>query len=70
MAGIQDRVLLNVVLGASGRPEAARIVGGHPQLHPGCIAYAMAWRFRPVVRQGHAVKAQFLLEVPFRLGDG
>jgi len=69
-AGIQDTVVLSVTLAATGQPETARVVRGHPQLHPGCVAYAMAWRFRPVVRQGRAVKAQFLLEVPFRLGGG
>jgi TonB family protein len=68
-AGIQDTVVLSVTLSASGQPEAAKIVHGHPQLHPGCIAYAMAWRFRPVVRQGRPVKTQFMLEVPFGL-DG
>jgi len=66
-AGIQDTVVLRVTLAASGQPEAAQVLRGHPQLTQGSIAYAMAWRFRPVVRQGHPVKVQFLLEVPFRL---
>ncbi|MBB1089408.1 energy transducer TonB [Lysobacter sp. SG-8] len=69
-AGRSGRVLLEVTVGADGHPVDVRVVesSGHRDLDRAATRQVLRhWRFRPAMRDGHAVTAIGRVPVDFRL---
>jgi TonB family protein len=53
---IQGRVVLNVVVGKDGTVQGTRPISGDSQLTLAALDAVRQWRFKPLVRNGQAVK--------------
>jgi TonB family protein len=67
--GAQGDVMLQVLIGASGRPRKIRLDGssGNPALDNAAVEAAANWRYVPVFRDGETVSAWTSLRVRFQL---
>jgi len=52
---VQGTVLLEIVIGRSGRVEQARVIESVPALDAAAIACVRQWRFEPAVKDGRPV---------------
>ncbi len=69
-AGLEGRVVLYVVIGADGRPESVAIYessGSAALDHSALRTVRDAWRFRPAVRAGVAVRYATYVPVRFQI---
>ena len=68
----QGTVLLRVHVDVEGRPTAVEVVrgSGHSRLDRAAREAVLAWRFRPVQRNGVAVPASGLVPIEFSLSRG
>jgi TonB family protein len=49
-------VVVEIIIGETGKVESARIVSGHPLLQAGVLQAARAWEFEPFVENGKPVR--------------
>ncbi|HEX9009595.1 MAG TPA: M56 family metallopeptidase [Holophagaceae bacterium] len=64
---IQGTVIVELVIDENGIPIRARATKGPQALRGTAVAYALGWRFEPVLVDGKPVPARFHLTMPFRL---
>ncbi len=64
---IQGTVVVELTLDEKGVPVDAKAVEGPEALRATAEAYARAWRFAPVKRDGKPASVRFKLTMPFRL---
>ena len=64
---IQGTVVVQVTIDGKGTPTQAKALSGREELIPTAEAYAIQWRFEPMVRDGKAVAARFTITMPFKL---
>lgn len=64
---IQGTVVVELVIDENGIPVRARATKGPQPLRSTAVAYALGWRFEPVLAGGKPVPARFKLTMPFRL---
>lgn len=73
-AGVQGKVMVNVLVGADGVPSSADVFGIEPasavELGGAAVAAALQWRYRPALHDGQPVGAALLVPVDFRLRPG
>lgn len=69
-AGIQGRVLVRFVVGASGTPRDVRVKRSvHPALDSAAVQALRSVSFTPARKEGRAVPTNMVLPVTFRLPD-
>jgi protein TonB len=66
-AGIQGTVVLEGVIGTSGRVESIRVVQSVPMLNDAAIRAVTQWLYAPGRMGGRAVKVYLTIRVDFRL---
>ena len=66
-AHIQGEVILRATIGKKGDVENLEIVSGHPQLAPAAIDAVKQWKYRPYMKDGHAVEVETDITVNFTL---
>ena len=66
-AGIQGEVKLRATIGKTGDVENLQVVSGHPQLAPAAIEAVKQWKYRPYMKNGHAVEVITDIDVNFTL---
>jgi protein TonB len=67
-ASLQGKVELSVAVGADGVPGDIQVTHGlDAGLDQKAVECVKSWRFRPATRNGEAVTAFVIVEVPFRL---
>jgi TonB family protein len=64
---IQGTVVVELVVDDLGIPVRAHAVKGPQALRSTAVAYALGWRFEPVLSEGKPTSARFQLTMPFRL---
>ena len=64
---IQGTVVVELVVDENGIPARAHAVKGPQALRGTAVAYALGWRFEPVLRDGKPTPVRFQLTMPFRL---
>jgi len=64
---IQGTVVVDLVVDDLGIPVRAHVVKGPQALRSTAVAYALGWRFEPVLIEGKPTSARFQLTMPFRL---
>ena len=64
---IQGTVIVELVVDENGIPVRAHVVKGPQALRSTAVAYALGWRFEPVLSEGKPTSARFQLTMPFRL---
>lgn len=64
---IQGTVIVELVIDENGIPVRARATAGPRPLRGTAVAYALGWRFEPVLVEGRPVPSRFKLTMPFRL---
>jgi TonB family protein len=64
---IQGTVIVELVIDENGIPVRARATKGPQPLRGTAVAYALGWRFEPVLVAGRPVPVRFQLTMPFRL---
>lgn len=65
-AGVEGAVVVEVVVGFSGRVIMARAISGHPLLRDAAVEAARAWVFEPTQLQGVTVKVIGTITFNFR----
>ena len=68
-AHIEGRVRLEVTLSESGIVEAVAPISGDSLLAPAAIDVVKLWKFKPYLRDGHAVSVKGPIGVNFRLSE-
>jgi len=70
-AGVQGKVVVNVIVGTDGMPASAEVFGIEPpsavELGGAAIAAAAQWRYNPALREGKPVAASLFVPVDFFL---
>jgi TonB family protein len=67
-AGVEGKVLLEVVVDRTGRVGDVRVVGSlQPDLDEAAIASARKWRFAPATKDGQPIDVIIPMEVEFKL---
>lgn len=64
---IQGTVVVELVVGADGRPIRGLVRTGPPELMLTALTYALDWTFEPARVNGVPVKCRFKLTMPFKL---
>jgi TonB family protein len=70
IAKIQGVVVVEVTMNGEGVPTKTTAVDGPPQLRPAAEAYAMEWRFKPVLRNGAPQVVRFKMALAYKLKQG
>jgi len=66
-ARVSGSVRVELIIGTDGVPISAKALHGPPLLHTYAQDYAMRWRFKPAIMDGHAVTAKFFIDMNFRV---
>lgn len=73
-AGVQGKVLVNVLIDEQGMPTLADVFGIEPpsavELGGAAVAAALQWRYKPGRQNGHAVGGALTVPVDFTLSGG
>jgi protein TonB len=68
-ARIQGTVVLEAIIGKTGRLEHLRVLSGHPLLVPAARDAVSQWRYRPTILDGEPVEIITTIEVNFTLSQ-
>jgi TonB family protein len=66
-AHVQGEVVLRATIGKKGDVENLQLVSGSPQLAPAAIEAVKQWKYRPYMKDGHAVEVETDITVNFTL---
>ena len=66
-AHIQGAVVLRATVGKEGDVENLQVVSGPPELAPAAIEAVKQWKYRPYMKDGHAVEVETDITVNFSL---
>jgi TonB family protein len=66
-AHIQGAVILRATIGKNGDVENLRTMSGPPELVPATIEAVKQWKYRPYMKDGHAVEVETDITVNFSL---
>jgi len=66
-SGIQGSVVVELTVDTHGIPTSAKALSGPIELRHTAEAYALKWKFSPVILNGVPQYARFKLTMPFRL---
>jgi protein TonB len=66
-AHIQGAVILRATIGKDGDVENLRTMSGPPELVPATIEAVKQWKYRPYMKDGHAVEVETDITVNFSL---
>ncbi len=67
--GVEGTVVLYAVIHQDGKVDSVRVVRSlHPRLDENAVQALLRWQFRPATRDGHPVKLEALVQIPFTLG--
>lgn len=68
-AHIQGEVVLRATIGKTGTVENLQAVSGPPELAPAAIEAVKQWKYRPYMKDGHAVEVETDITVNFTLAQ-
>ena len=67
--GVEGTVVLYAVIHQDGKVDSVRVVRSlHPRLDENAVQALLRWQFQPATRDGHPVKLEALVQIPFTLG--
>ena len=66
-AGVQGRVVVQALVGSSGRVLDAHAISGDPMLRNAALSAVRGWRYRPYVVDGRASEIETTATLDFRL---
>lgn len=69
-AGVEQVVILDVLIDEAGNVADVRILRGHPLLDKAAIDAVRQWRYAPTLLNGQAVPVRASVEVSFKLNSG
>ena len=64
---IQGAVILRAAISKDGDVENLQVVSGPPELTPSAIEAVKQWKYRPYMKDGHAVEVETDITVNFTL---
>jgi len=64
---VAGTVVVEITINQSGVPTQATAISGPKELREASAAYALNWRFEPVMFQGTPHSAKFKIRIPYRI---